>query len=92
MLKPAAHHFLEERLAAAFTTEFSSLEISGRISFGKTWDQSDEIASNLLNLIEKLNLPTNDNCTYEIFVKFSIGWPSNSVEVRAPSGRKKPNG
>jgi hypothetical protein len=65
MLKPAAHHFLEERLAAAFATEFSSLEISERMSLRKTWDQSDEIASNLLNLIEKLYLPTGGICTYD---------------------------
>lgn len=65
MLKPAAHHFLEERLAVAFATEFSSLEISERMSLFKSWDQSDKIASNLMNLIEKLHLPTGGIRTYD---------------------------
>ena len=55
MVKPATHHFLEERLAGASATEFGSLEVSERMSLPKTWDQFDEIASNLFNFIEKFD-------------------------------------
>jgi hypothetical protein len=50
MLTPAAHHFLEERLAVAFATEFGSLEINERISLKGPWGVFGMIASNLLNL------------------------------------------